>query len=154
MRRALVIEAVEIDLRPPCPARPPRTTVYARLDQEFRGPPLRSRGHDAVRRPRACDQRLAFHDVDADRLLEIDMRARRQRRQRGQCVPVIGRAHDHDVEALLRQHLPVIGMERRAPRLRRHRIRARHRQVRGLRQHRRIDVAQRHRLGPAPPASA
>ena len=44
---------------------------------------------------------LALDDIDADRLLHIDVRPGLDRRDHRQGVPVVGRADQDDVEVLL-----------------------------------------------------
>lgn len=56
------------------------------------------------------DHGLAFHDIDADRLLHVHVAAGLGGLDHGERVPMIGRGDEADVEVLLLQHLAVVAV--------------------------------------------
>ena len=69
---------------------------------------LRADLHDAFVFAGGGEHRLAFDDIDADRLLTVDVDAGLHGLDHGEGMPVIGRADQHDVEIFFLQHLAVI----------------------------------------------
>ena len=116
--------------------------LVPRLDQVGRAAPLRAHLHDPAVAPRGRDHGLPLHHVHADRLLDVHVGPGLDRRDRGQGVPVVGGADDHEVEVALGQHLPVVGVGARGllRRLSRRDLGG------GVREHRGVDVAERHDL--------
>ena len=113
--------------------------AVARVDQVRRAAPLRADLHDALVLARRGEHRLAFDDVDADRLLDVDVGPGLDGRDHRQRVPVVGRADQHDVEVLLLEHLAIVavGARRLLRRL------PRRDQLGGLGEHPAVDIAQR-----------
>ena len=85
------------------------------LFQMGRGPALQADLDDAVVLACRGQHGLAFQDVDADRLLAVDVDAGPAGGDHGERVPVVGRRDQHEVQLLLLQHFPVV--EVRAGRL-------------------------------------
>ena len=54
--------------------------------------------------------RVPFHDIHANRLLQIKVGAGFHRLDRRQRVPVIGRPDEHNVVLLVLQHLAIVGV--------------------------------------------
>ena len=85
--------------------------IRSRASHEVRrAAPLRADLHDALVLARRREHRLALDDVDADRLLHVDVGAGLHRLDHRQRVPVIRRGDEHDVEVLLLQHLAVVAV--------------------------------------------
>ncbi len=80
------------------------------FDEMRRAAALRADLDDALVFARGGEHSLAFDDIDADRLLHIDIRAGLDRGDHRQGVPVVGRGDQDDVEVLLLEHLAVIGV--------------------------------------------
>ncbi len=136
--RAHVVVAVDLDVGDR--AEPPLADEPVAGRRQMRSAPaLRADLHDAPVLPGRCEHRLALGDVDADRLLEVDVGAGRGRFGHRQRVPVIRRADEDDVEVFLLQHLAVVLV---GPRALLRGLPGRD-QVCGLRHHHAVDVAQR-----------
>ncbi len=103
---------------------------------------LRADLHDPPGAPRGGEHRLPLDDVDADRLLHINIRARLDRGDHRQGVPMIRRGDEHNVEVFLLEHLAIVGIGARL--LLRDLPSGDH--VRGVGEHLLIDVAQRNDL--------
>ena len=86
--------------------------AVAGLDEVRRAAPLRADLHDALVLAGGGHHRLAFDNVDADRLLHPDIGAGLDGRDHRQRVPVVRRADQHDVEISFLQHLAIIGIGR------------------------------------------
>jgi hypothetical protein len=69
---------------------------------------VRSDLDDAAGCARGIHHRPAFHDGVADRLLDVDVRAGFDGGNHRQRVPMVRRAHNHDLRLRLREQLPVI----------------------------------------------
>ena len=74
---------------------------------------LRPDLHDAPVLARRREHCLAFDNIDADRFLAINIRARFARGDHVQRVPMIGRTDEYDNEILLLEHLAVIAVRAR-----------------------------------------
>ncbi len=85
----------------------------ARLHQVRRAAPLRADLDDALMLARRSHHCLPFDDVDADRLLHVNVGAGLDSRDHRQGVPVVRRRDQHDVEVFLIEHFPVIGVRSR-----------------------------------------
>jgi hypothetical protein len=114
----------------------------ARFHQVRRAAPLRTDLHHAFVLSCGGEHRLAFHHVDGDRLLAIDMCAGLHSGDHIQRVPVVRRAHQDDIEVLLRKHGAVVGERARFL------VRglALGHQVRSFRQHAAVYIAERDHL--------
>ena len=113
--------------------------LVSRLDEVRSTAALGSHLHDPPVLARGGDHGLSLGHVDADRLLNVDIGAGLHRGDHGQGVPVVGRGDEHDVEIFLGQHLAVIAV---GPGLLLGSL-AGGRQLGGLGEHLRIDVAER-----------
>ncbi len=82
---------------------------------------------------------LALGDVDADRLLHVDVGARLDSGDHRQGVPMVGSRDQHKVEILLLEHLAIVGI---GPRRLLRRLAVADK-IRSLGEHVLIDVAQR-----------
>ena len=83
------------------------------LDQVRGRAPLQTDLHHAVVLARRREHGLAFQDVDADRLLAVDVGTRLARGDHRQRVPVIRRRDQDEIEFLLLQHLAVVRVQPR-----------------------------------------
>ena len=83
------------------PSLPSLDDAVAGLDQVRRAAPLRADLHDALVLARRRDHRLALDDIDADRLLHLDVGAGLDGGDHRQRVPVVRRVDEDDVEILL-----------------------------------------------------
>ena len=70
--------------------------------------PLRADLYHAVVFARGGEHGLAFHHVHADRLLAVDMGAGLDGGDHRQRVPVVGRAHQDDIQIFLGEHGAVV----------------------------------------------
>ena len=84
--------------------------AVARFDQVRRAAALRADLHDALVLARGGEHRLAFDDIDADRLLHPDVQPGPHRRDHRQRVPVVRRGDQDDVEILLAEHLAIVAV--------------------------------------------
>ena len=82
--------------------------AIARGDQVRRAAALHADLDDALVLARRRQHRLALADVDADRLLDVDVAAGLGRRDHRQRVPVIGRGDQRDVDVLLIEQLLIV----------------------------------------------
>ena len=114
--------------------------AVARLNQVRRAAALGTDLHDAAMLPRGGHHGLAFDDIDADRLLHVNIGPGLDRGDHRQRVPVVRRGHEHDVEILLGEHLAIVAI---GARLLLGLLPGRH-HVGGLAQHVLIDIAERH----------
>ena len=73
-----------------------------------RTPALRTYLHHALETARRVEHRLAFNHAQADWLLTINIRARFHCRNRVQCVPMIRRPDNNDVQFLLLKHDAIV----------------------------------------------
>ncbi len=80
------------------------------VDEVWRAAALHPDLHDAFVLPRRRQHCLAFADVDADRLLDVDIGAGLDCLDHRQRMPVVGRRDEDDVEVLLREHLAVVAV--------------------------------------------
>ena len=85
----------------------------ARLDQVRRAPALGADLHDPLVLASGGEHRLAFADVDADRLLDINVGPALDGRDHRQGVPVVGRGDQDEVKVFAAEHLAVVGEQRR-----------------------------------------
>ena len=111
-------------------------------DQVRRAAALHADLDDALVLARRRQHRLAFADVDADRLLDVDVAAGLGRRDHRQRVPVIGRGDQRDVDVLLIEQLLIVLVGAR-PLLRQLALGA---HVGALVEQVRVGVAERHHL--------
>ena len=74
-----------------------------------RAPPLGAHLHYPIVLASRGNHRLPLGHVHADGLLNVHVGSGLDRGDGGQSMPVIGRAHDDDIQVLSRQHLPIIG---------------------------------------------
>ena len=107
-----------------------------------RAPALGAHLHHPPVFARGRQHGLALHHVHADRLLHVDVGARLDRLQERQGVPVVGGRDEHQVEVLLREHLPVVAVRARCLL----RDLAARDLLGGVGEHRAVDVAERHHL--------
>ncbi len=84
--------------------------TVAGLDQMGRAAALRTDLHHAVVLPRGGHHRLAFLNVDADRLLHVDVGPRLASFDHRHGVPMVGRADHHHIQVFFGQHLPKIAV--------------------------------------------
>ena len=105
--RPHVVVAADLHV-PDLAEQPGLDDLVARLDEMRRAAALRADLHHAIVFARRGEHRLAFRDIDADRLLAIDIRAGLHRLDHRQRVPMVGRADEHDVEVLLLEHLAIV----------------------------------------------
>jgi hypothetical protein len=96
----------------------------------------------ALVRARGGEHRLALADVDADRLLHVDVRTRLDCGDHRQRMPMVGGGDEDHVEVLLREHQPVILV---AARLLLRFLPAGD-QLDGILEHAAVDIAQRDHL--------
>ena len=82
--------------------------VLPRLVQERRAANLRAHLHHAVVLARGGHRRLAFQDVVARRLLDVDVLAGQAAVNRQQRVPVIRRGHHEGVDRLVVEQLAIV----------------------------------------------
>src|SRR4030095_10366376 len=87
--------------------------AVASLDEMWCAAALRADLHDALVLARRGEHRLAFDDIDADRLLAVNNRTRFAGSDHVQGVPMIGRADERDIEVLLPEHLAVVAVDAR-----------------------------------------
>jgi hypothetical protein len=87
--------------------------LFLHLNQVRRALSLRPDLNHPPKLARRIEHRLAFAHIAADRLLAIHVRARLHCCNPMQCVPMIRRAHEHDIEVFLLQHLTVIAVRAR-----------------------------------------
>jgi hypothetical protein len=80
------------------------------LDQVGRALPLGADLDHPAQPPGRRQDRLPLEHVHADRLLQVDVGAGLHRRDGVERVPVVGRAHEHDVELVSGEHLPVVAV--------------------------------------------
>ena len=84
--------------------------LFFRGHQVRRAAALEPDLNDGLVFARGGEHRLAFDDVDADRLLDVNVGAAFDRFDHLERVPVVRRADDDDIEVFFRQHLAIVGI--------------------------------------------
>ena len=80
------------------------------LDQVRRAAALRADLDDTLMFARRGEHGLSFHDVHANRLLDIDIRPGFDRGHHCERMPMVRRADEHDVQVFFFEHLPIIAV--------------------------------------------
>ena len=95
------------------PSFPSRMIRSRAFDEVGRAPALGADLDDSARPPRGVHHRLPLGNVDADRLLNVDVGPRLDGGNHRQGVPVVGRGDQDDVKVALGEHCAVIAISPR-----------------------------------------
>ena len=82
--------------------------LFFRIDQMRRALALRPDLHHAFVLAGGSQYGFALEHINADRLLQIDIGTRFQRRDGLQRMPMVGRSDEHDVKLMLLEHLAIV----------------------------------------------
>ena len=100
----------------------PDASKFAGIDDEFlsvqevrRAATLHPDLDDGVVLARRFEHRLAFANVDSDRLLHVNVASRLDRGDRRERVPMIRRSDKNDVESAFGEHLAIVVERFRLP---------------------------------------